>query len=298
MLLGITKASLQTKSFISAASFQETTRVLTEAAVNGKADALEGLKENVIVGRLIPAGTGASMTKIREVAAKRDKLILDEREKQAAAGRRGHRAGCAAAGTAGPAAGGVIAAQHRRMRKGRGDPAFFLDDIGVFPVTPGLFIFLSGRKPLFSRRSWPTAHGQECEAAASRKGQMLDLAIVGGGPGGLMTAWYLRKKLGPLCKVTIFEATERVGGKIVSKKFDSAPAMYEAGVAEIYDYSMLGPDPLRDLVQHLGLQTIPIDAEQVQLDGELLDDVARHAPQVRRRDRRRHRSVPQASARR
>jgi protoporphyrinogen oxidase/SAM-dependent methyltransferase len=102
---------------------------------------------------------------------------------------------------------------------------------------------------------------------------MLDLAIVGGGPGGLMTAWYLRKKLGPLCKVTIFEATERLGGKILSKKFESAPALYEAGVAEIYDYSMLGPDPLRDLVQHLGLQTIPIDAEQVQLDGELLDDV-------------------------
>jgi DNA-directed RNA polymerase subunit beta' len=58
--------------------------VLTEAAVNGKADALEGLKENVIVGRLIPAGTGASMSRIREVATKRDKMILDEREKQAA----------------------------------------------------------------------------------------------------------------------------------------------------------------------------------------------------------------------
>ena len=85
VLLGITKASLQTRSFISAASFQETTRVLTEAAVNGKVDPLEGLKENVIVGRLIPAGTGASMAKIREVATKRDKLILDEREKQAAA---------------------------------------------------------------------------------------------------------------------------------------------------------------------------------------------------------------------
>src|ERR1700734_205766 len=83
VLLGITKASLQTRSFISAASFQETTRVLTEAAVNGKVDTLEGLKENVIVGRLIPAGTGASMAKIREVAVKRDKLILDEREKQA-----------------------------------------------------------------------------------------------------------------------------------------------------------------------------------------------------------------------
>ena len=63
VLLGITKASLQTRSFISAASFQETTRVLTEAAVNGKADTLEGLKENVIVGRLIPAGTGAMMNR-------------------------------------------------------------------------------------------------------------------------------------------------------------------------------------------------------------------------------------------
>jgi DNA-directed RNA polymerase subunit beta' len=85
VLLGITKASLQTRSFISAASFQETTRVLTEAAVNGKADGLEGLKENVIVGRLIPAGTGAVMNHLREVATKRDALILDEREKEAAA---------------------------------------------------------------------------------------------------------------------------------------------------------------------------------------------------------------------
>ena len=58
MLLGITKASLQTPSFISAASFQETTRVLTEAAVAGKVDTLQGLKENVIIGKLIPAGTG------------------------------------------------------------------------------------------------------------------------------------------------------------------------------------------------------------------------------------------------
>jgi len=60
MLLGITKASLQTDSFISAASFQETTRVLTDAAVRGIKDSLRGLKENVIVGRLIPAGTGSS----------------------------------------------------------------------------------------------------------------------------------------------------------------------------------------------------------------------------------------------
>ncbi|MEA2935866.1 MAG: DNA-directed polymerase subunit beta, partial [Variibacter sp.] len=84
VLLGITKASLQTRSFISAASFQETTRVLTEAAVNGKHDTLDGLKENVIVGRLIPAGTGAAMNQLREIATKRDDLILDEREKEAA----------------------------------------------------------------------------------------------------------------------------------------------------------------------------------------------------------------------
>jgi DNA-directed RNA polymerase subunit beta' len=84
VLLGITKASLQTRSFISAASFQETTRVLTEAAVAGKSDKLEGLKENVIVGRLIPAGTGSVMTKIRTIATHRDDLILEERKGQAA----------------------------------------------------------------------------------------------------------------------------------------------------------------------------------------------------------------------
>ena len=78
VLLGITKASLQTKSFISAASFQETTRVLTDAAVNGKVDTLEGLKENVIVGRLIPAGTGGMLRRVRKIAAKRDELIAKE----------------------------------------------------------------------------------------------------------------------------------------------------------------------------------------------------------------------------
>jgi DNA-directed RNA polymerase subunit beta' len=72
VLQGITKASLQTQSFISAASFQETTRVLTEAATAGKVDTLGGLKENVIVGRLIPAGTGAVMSRLRAIAAQRD----------------------------------------------------------------------------------------------------------------------------------------------------------------------------------------------------------------------------------
>ncbi|MFQ5973622.1 MAG: DNA-directed RNA polymerase subunit beta', partial [Alphaproteobacteria bacterium] len=75
VLQGITKASLQTSSFISAASFQETTRVLTEAAVNGKIDGLQGLKENVIVGRLIPAGTGNVMNRLKRIAATRDAEI-------------------------------------------------------------------------------------------------------------------------------------------------------------------------------------------------------------------------------
>jgi len=75
VLLGITKASLQTRSFISAASFQETTRVLTQAAVEGKRDSLIGLKENVIVGRLIPAGTGAGMNRLRVAASSRDAAL-------------------------------------------------------------------------------------------------------------------------------------------------------------------------------------------------------------------------------
>ncbi|MEO0612803.1 MAG: DNA-directed RNA polymerase subunit beta', partial [Pseudomonadota bacterium] len=83
VLLGITKASLQTRSFISAASFQETTRVLTEAAVQGKVDNLEGLKENVIVGRLIPAGTGGVMAAHQLEADRRDGVLLAEREERA-----------------------------------------------------------------------------------------------------------------------------------------------------------------------------------------------------------------------
>ena len=85
VLLGITKASLQTRSFISAASFQETTRVLTEASVQGKRDRLIGLKENVIVGRLIPAGTGGATHRLKGIAADRDKKILAERQAAAEA---------------------------------------------------------------------------------------------------------------------------------------------------------------------------------------------------------------------
>jgi DNA-directed RNA polymerase subunit beta' len=82
VLLGITKASLATESFISAASFQETTRVLTEAAVRGTSDTLRGLKENVIVGRLIPAGTGLAYHSLR----RRNSSGLTESEMQTLSG--------------------------------------------------------------------------------------------------------------------------------------------------------------------------------------------------------------------
>ncbi|MEL6916054.1 MAG: DNA-directed RNA polymerase subunit beta' [Pseudomonadota bacterium] len=85
ILLGITKASLQTRSFISAASFQETTRVLTEASVQGKKDTLVGLKENVIVGRLIPAGTGGATQRVRRIAASRDNVVIEARREEAEA---------------------------------------------------------------------------------------------------------------------------------------------------------------------------------------------------------------------
>ncbi|MEX0339505.1 MAG: DNA-directed RNA polymerase subunit beta', partial [Arenibacterium sp.] len=85
ILLGITKASLQTRSFISAASFQETTRVLTEASVQGKKDKLVGLKENVIVGRLIPAGTGGATQAVRKIANDRDNVVIEARREEAEA---------------------------------------------------------------------------------------------------------------------------------------------------------------------------------------------------------------------
>ena len=79
--MGITKASLQTESFISAASFQETTRVLTDAAIKGKVDKLSGLKENVIVGRLVPAGTGSIKNLWNKKASEDDQDFINSQEK-------------------------------------------------------------------------------------------------------------------------------------------------------------------------------------------------------------------------
>ena len=84
VLMGITKASLQTESFISAASFQETTRVLTDAAIRGKVDKLSGLKENVIVGRLVPAGTGSIKNIWNKKAISEDQTFLEQQEKNEA----------------------------------------------------------------------------------------------------------------------------------------------------------------------------------------------------------------------
>ncbi len=80
VLLGITKASLETDSFLSAASFQETTRVLTDAAIKGKTDELLGLKENVIIGKLVPAGTGMQRYRKIAVTAKAEEEQLESAE--------------------------------------------------------------------------------------------------------------------------------------------------------------------------------------------------------------------------
>jgi monoamine oxidase/SAM-dependent methyltransferase len=98
----------------------------------------------------------------------------------------------------------------------------------------------------------------------------LRVAIVGGGPGGLFSAWSLAGKAGNSCKITILEASHRLGGKIVTGSFSGA-GLYEAGVAEIYDYSALGPDPLRELIEKdLHLKIKHIRGGACILDGKVL----------------------------
>jgi len=99
---------------------------------------------------------------------------------------------------------------------------------------------------------------------------MTKVAIIGGGPGGLMTAYQLEQKHRDSCQITLFEASGRTGGKIVTTQFDSAPVIYEAGAAEFYNYAMVGPDPLLELVEKLGLKTVPMSGQTVILDGKIL----------------------------
>jgi monoamine oxidase len=96
------------------------------------------------------------------------------------------------------------------------------------------------------------------------------VAIIGGGPGGLMTAHLLSKRANFPCEITIFEATQRLGGKIRTAIFQSAPIPYEAGAAELYDYSQSGPDPLSDLVKALNLPRRPMQGRTVILGDKLI----------------------------
>ena len=107
---------------------------------------------------------------------------------------------------------------------------------------------------------------------------MKRIAIVGGGPGGLFTARLLSEKLNDRIEITLFEAAPRLGGKVVTGCFKKSGIAFEAGTAELYDYSMHGPDPLRDLVQQLGLETMPFQGGAVVLGDRILrgpDDIRR-----------------------
>jgi monoamine oxidase/SAM-dependent methyltransferase len=114
-------------------------------------------------------------------------------------------------------------------------------------------------------------------ALGARRSSKFRVAVVGGGPGGLFTAWHLAAKTGDTCQITVFEATERPGGKIITGNFPGV-GPYEAGVAEIYDYSRLGPDPLHDLIiNDLGLSVKYIQGGPCVLDGKIVltfDDLA------------------------
>jgi len=107
---------------------------------------------------------------------------------------------------------------------------------------------------------------------------MTRIAIVGGGPGGLFAAHLLEEHCAGLCDVTLFEAGPRLGGKIVTERFKTAPVTYEAGVAEIYDYSHFGPDPIRQLIGKLDLDTVRMTGPAVILG----DNILRNPQDIRR----------------
>lgn len=96
------------------------------------------------------------------------------------------------------------------------------------------------------------------------------VAIIGGGPGGLMTSYLLQREAPDSCDITLFEVSNRLGGKLKTREFRAAPVKYEAGAAELYDYSQTGDDPLRELVQELGLATRPLAGRTVVMDDKPL----------------------------
>src|ERR1700735_200209 len=108
-------------------------------------------------------------------------------------------------------------------------------------------------------------HSAVCSHAGKGKPELMPrrLAIIGGGPGGLIAAYQLERKAGGKCSITLFEACDRLGGKVITGQFHSAPVSYEAGVAELYDYSHLGCDPLREVIAELGLPVRQLRSETV-----------------------------------
>ena len=105
------------------------------------------------------------------------------------------------------------------------------------------------------------------------------IGIVGGGPGGLMTAYLLQKYVNRPIDITIFEMSDRLGGKILTPGFETTPLQYEAGAAEFYDYSLVDDDPLKELIAELGLPMSPMGGSSVLMNGEFLgnlDDIRRH----------------------
>ena len=101
---------------------------------------------------------------------------------------------------------------------------------------------------------------------------MMRIAIVGGGPGGLLTAYELENRCAGMFEATLFEASHRIGGKIVTRQFQSLPVLYEAGVAEFYGYAHFAPDPVYDLVKTLGLETVEMVGPAVILGDTILND--------------------------
>jgi protoporphyrinogen oxidase len=99
------------------------------------------------------------------------------------------------------------------------------------------------------------------------------VAIIGGGPGGLMTAYQLQQRCSIPFEATIYEASGRLGGKVLTPRFAAADVSYEAGAAELYDYSHVGEDPLRQLVERLGLKTRPMSGASILLKEQVLSDL-------------------------
>jgi monoamine oxidase len=124
------------------------------------------------------------------------------------------------------------------------------------------------------------------------------VAIIGGGPGGLMTAYLLQRRTPFPCAITLFEASDRLGGKVLTRQFSTVPVSYEAGAAELYDYSQLGPDPLRELIASFSLTTSPMAGETVvlgdrilQSDADILRELGDDTWQALRNFKRRARSL-------